>query len=272
MSSVVYDDVAPAPGGALIGLIPATAGAAVLYALKRMEAEEFAQVASAAVTILVGAPLARRTIRRDEERSARSIASSAEAADDGTSSTKRSHVQAGSKLIVNPSAAAVGLVMVLGAATFWLLDVLTSMAGWGSLGFFGEAIPGDDSSQFWTASLRALPLLFLGGLILAVWVAHRLRHRAAGALYTATVFYVMAVIATNMLFANIAERSLTSDDVIIPMVGGAIVFAACFLGDKLGRQTQERFDVMHSAAVQLRTQRSAGRATESSNEASTQRR
>lgn len=229
-------------GAAMVALIPALAAATVEYGLKKAEAGEFSQVASAAAAILVGVPFARQSVRRDEQRAVRSAESQARSSPSASMSSPN--------VIVTPSATTVALAAVLGAAAFWLLDLLTSMLGFGSLQFFGGQLPDDRAETYRALAVRAIPLLLVGVFLIAVWMAHRLHDRAAVALSTAVVLFVAAVLGTNLLFAELSEPpGLSAEDVYIPALSGVMAYVACLLGSRYAARTQHRFDAMRTARL-----------------------
>jgi hypothetical protein len=230
-------------GPALVALVPATAGAAVEYCLKTVEAPEFSQVASAAAVILVGVPFARQAVRRDEQRAMRSAESRAPSSTSPTASFPN--------IVVHPSTTTVALAAVLGAAAFWLLDLLTSMLGYGSLGFFGGQLSDDRGEVYRALTVRAIPLLLVGTFLIAVWMGHRLRDRATVALNTAVVLFVAAVLGTNLLFAELSDPpGLGAEDIYIPLLEGVLAYVVCSLGNRYAAHTQDRFDLMRAARLQ----------------------
>jgi threonine/homoserine efflux transporter RhtA len=136
---------------------------------------------------------------------------------------------------------------VLGAAAFWLTDITTSMFGFGSLGFLGEAVPYDPTEQYLSASLRGTPLQLVAVFAIAVWLSHRLRAAAGPALTQATGLYVAAVVVTNVAFASMGERMLSSAEIIVPLLNGVLVWLVTLVGRGYARRTQPRFDAMRMA-------------------------
>jgi hypothetical protein len=242
MSSIAGTGPGSHPSAAMLAIAPAGAGAVMHFLIRKVggaDAEELAKVASAAVAVLVGVPLTRQAIQRDEQRAVRTAQSNASSSGAATPSPSR--------LITSPSAATVALAAVLAAAAFWLVDLLISFAAYGSLGAFGEQVPYDQAGQYRASAIRGLPLLLIGVFPIAVRLSHRLRDRAGGTLNAAVVLYVLAVIATNRLWAG---GPLILEDVYIPVLGGIAVWGACRLGRGYAARTQDRFDVLQAARLQ----------------------
>ena len=241
MSSIAGTGPGSHPSAAMLAMAPAGAGAVMHYLIRKVggaDAEELAKVASAAVAVLVGVPLTRQAIQRDEQRAVRTAQSNA---------SSGAATQSPPRLITSPSAATVALAAVLAAAAFWLVDLLISFAAYGSLGAFGEQVPYDQAGQYRASAIRGLPLLLVGVFPIVVRLSHRLRDRAGGTLNAAVVLYVLAVIATNRLWAG---GPLILEDVYIPVLGGIAVWGACRLGRGYAARTQGRFDVMQAARLQ----------------------
>jgi hypothetical protein len=214
MSSIAV----PSPGAdvALIALIPVGLAATISFSLRVVGAGEFSEFGAAVVTILAGAPIFRRELRKEKRVSG--------------------HVGA-------PRTIMIGVGAGLGAAVFLLIDIITSMFGYGSLGFFGGSIPDSPAGQFLAASIRGLPLQFGLTFLVATWLGHRLRQGAGLALKVAVPMYILLEIILNIIINNIGYTGVTVQDHIVPTFLSFIVTAAsCFAGWYYARRTQERFD------------------------------
>ncbi|MGH9277131.1 MAG: hypothetical protein ACRD12_03345 [Acidimicrobiales bacterium] len=234
-----HDGASGAPLGAgLLALIPAASGAGAAYLLRTAGAEDFAQVGSAAVILLVGAPLARLAVRRDEGRAV----TAAGAGDD------RVEPGAPSALVVKPGPATIGLAVVLGAAAFVLVDLLASIFAYGSLTFFGTAAPED----FYLAGLvRGLPIVLLAAVPISVAVGHRLRDRWQAALHITVLLYVVGVIGLNAFLNATLNGELTAQHIFFPMIAGGVAYLGCQLGDLWAKRTQARFDLVRAVKLDL---------------------
>jgi hypothetical protein len=250
MSSLAGTDSGSRTSAAVVALIPPTVGAAVHILLSRALGSEESQSygklveAAAAVAVLfVGVPLARQAVQRDEERAVQRAQSNVHSSGVSTPSSPR--------LIVPPSASTIALAAVLGAATFWLLDLLTSILGFGSLQFFGGQLPFGREETYQALAIRAVPLLLIGVFPIAVWTGHRLRDRTQMALNSAVVLFVIAILGTNLLFAELSEPpDLTAADIYIPILEGCLTYIVCLLGSRYAARTQHRFDIMRAARLQ----------------------
>jgi hypothetical protein len=246
MSFVAGADSGSRPSAALLALVPTAAGAVVHFVLgaavgdeNSENASKLVEVVSAAAVILVGAPFARQAVQRDEQRAVQLAESNVDSSGVSTPSSP--------SLIVPPSGATIALAAVLGAAAFWLLDLLISFAAYGSLGAFGEQVPYDDAGRYRTTAIRGLPVLLVGVFPIAVRLSHRLRDRAGGTLKAAVVLYVLAVIATNRLWAG---GPFIPEDIYIPILSCIAVYVACVLGRGYAARTQDRFDLIQAARLQ----------------------
>jgi hypothetical protein len=246
MSSVaVATDPDARPSAILMASVPLFAAAAVDFILRRAGGDDIstvADVASALTAAVTSAPLARHAAHRDKERAMRSTEFNGPSADAVTPSSPN--------VVAPSSTATVALAAVLAAAVFWLIDVLTSIFGWGSLGFFGEEVPHTHAEQFRAAAIRGLPLQIGGVFLIAVWLSHRLRHKAGAALNPAVLLYVLAVIATNVVLTDQAQAQLIAEDVYLPILAGAATFITCLLGYRYANRTQACFDVVQAARLQ----------------------
>lgn len=236
-------------GAALTALIPSVAGACVTFALRTVGAGEFAEVAGAVATILVGIPFLQQATRQDGERAtARSAAwpSTAHA----TSAIRRTEVVA--------SATTVALCVVLATAAFWLTDLLTTWMGIGSLGYLNGEIPDDPSAVAQRVALRALPVFVPVVFLIAVAVGHRLRARAVAALNTAVLLFTIAVLTFNQLLLSHWETiapgqvERTPEDIYLPIVFGVLSWFVCRLGRSFATRTQVQYDAMEAARLRVR--------------------
>jgi hypothetical protein len=213
--------------------VPVLVGAAVALLLRRLDLPEFSEVAGAMIaTLVAGAPFYRRAVEQDEDRAIRE-------------SPRR--IDGRTAPAITAGRATIALSIVLGAAAFWLTDITTSMFGFGSLGFLGEPVPYDPTEQYLSASLRGTPLQVVAVFAIAVWLSHRLRAAAGPALTQATGLYVAAVVVTNVAFASMAERMLSSAEIIVPLLSGVLVWLVTVAGRGYARRTQARFDAMRMA-------------------------
>jgi hypothetical protein len=246
MSSVlVATDPDARPSAILMASVPVLAAAAVNFVLRKAGGDDIstvADVASALTAAVTSAPLTQHAIHRDKERALRSAEFNGPSLDAVTPSSPN--------VVVPSSTATVALAAVLAAAVFWLIDVLTSMFGWGSLGFFGGEVPSTHAEQFRAAAIRGLPFQIGGVFLIAVWLSHRLRHKAGAALNLAVLLYVLAVIATNVVLTNHAQMQFIAEDVYLPILAGVATFVTCLLGYRYANRTQACFDVVRAARLQ----------------------
>jgi cytochrome bd-type quinol oxidase subunit 2 len=89
--------------------------------------------------------------------------------------------------------------------------------------------------------------IVLGAAAFAVWLSHRLRAAARPTLTRATGLYVAAALVTDVAFAIIGERMLSSAEVIVPLLIGVLVWLVTVAGCGYARRTQARFDAMRMA-------------------------
>ncbi|MGW3118494.1 hypothetical protein ACWDBW_15385 [Streptomyces sp. NPDC001107] len=149
-------------------LIPLLAGAITGKILQQAGADEyFAQASVGAVTAVVGVLLVQRSTRQDEQRAVQ-----------GRSATRPSQLPPRPAWVpgdppphVVPSRSTVALSTVLAAAAFWLVDLLTTWVGLGSLGYWSGKVPTDPSAAYRAVALRSLPLLLPAIFLIAVALA-----------------------------------------------------------------------------------------------------
>jgi hypothetical protein len=202
----------------LAALVPALAGAIVAYIMKQLHAEEFGEVATSAAVILVGAPIFKRSRERDRRR-----------------------VGLGHGEV---SGTTVAVSIVLGAAAFWLIDVITSIFGLGVLAAFTTEIYSTPSTAFFLHEmLIALPFMITGSFFVGMWLTRRLREQAMPVSKKAVGLYVITSIAANLtLWDHLGSRGITASDVYLPILGGAVTWITCWAACRYVNATQDRFD------------------------------
>lgn len=153
---------------------------------------------------------------------------------------------------VVPSRTTVVLTMVLGVSAFWLLYLLTTWLGMGSLGYWSGEYPDDPSEVYRAIALRSLPVLLPGVFAVAVAMAHRLHHVARPALITTSALYTAAVLTTNAVLVHHWRSEPLPENVYVPLLLGALAWLVCLLAHWYAARTQELFDALQSVRMELR--------------------
>jgi hypothetical protein len=224
---------------ALTDSIPALVTGILLLVLRTKNAEQIAQVAAGVVVILcAGLPALRRSTNADCRRAA-----PARIVTPPVIGTYRRVV---------PSTTTLVLAVLLGGAAFWLLDLLTTWLGLGSLGYWSGDYPDEPSAVYRAVALRSLPVLLPGVFVLGVAIAHRLHDRAKPALTAVCVIYAAAVLTSNLVLARHWGSETLPEDMYFPFLFGAAAWLVCRVAVWQAARTQEFFDVMQAVRVQLR--------------------
>ena len=226
---------------ALIALIPPFVGAVVAYLLRG--AGEFAQLGGSLVAVLVtGAPLYQRALRGDKKRSA--------------PVQNPQNLSAPTQTAIDAGPLTIALSIVLGAAAFWLIDLLLSLAvsplfttinSYQSLEDYYYYYDADVQSEYIRSSLVSTPLLLAAAFPIAVWLAHRSRDRAYPTLTKAVVLYTVMALATNVVIADTLGATIKPWDIFIPLIVGLLVWAMASFACVYARHTQYRYDAMRTA-------------------------
>ncbi|WP_405650957.1 hypothetical protein [Streptomyces sp. NBC_00019] len=224
---------------ALLAVIPPLLSLSVGFVLHTQDAERVAQVAAGVIAVVTaGLPVLQRSTSADCRRAA------------GPPGPV-THLL-GPRPRVVPSPTTVVLTIVLGVGVFWLLDLLTTWVGLGSLGYWSGEYPSDPSAVYRTVVLRALVVLVPAIFVVAVAMAHRLHDLAGRALLITSVLFTIAVLATNAVLLRHWDSEPMAEDVYVPLVLGAIAWVVCLAGRRYAVRTQELFDLMQAVGVEWR--------------------
>ncbi|MES5820392.1 hypothetical protein [Streptomyces sp. RG80] len=153
---------------------------------------------------------------------------------------------------VEPSTTTVVLTVALGVAVFWLLDLLTTWMGLGSLGYWSGEYPDDPSEIYRAVVLRSLLVLLPGILVVAVAMAHRLHSAAGSALFVTCVLYTVAVLATNLVLVRHWDAEPMAEDVYVPLLLGGSAWLVCLIARRFAARTQEVFDLTQAVKLEMR--------------------
>lgn len=249
--------VAPSSAGfsrlsTLIASVPPLLAASVGLLLHTRNAEQVAQIAAGVTALLMaGLPLLQRSTTADCRRAAGPAAEVVPV-----------H---GPRPRIMPSPRTVVLTTALGVAAFWLLYLLTTWLGLGSLGYWSGEYPDDPSAVHRAVALRSLPVLLPGVFVVAVAMAHRLREAAKPVLLTTGVLYTVAVLVTNAVLVHHWGSEPLPENVYVPLLLGALAWLVSLTAHWYAARTQEVFDVLQAVRVELRRAAtdSAGRDEES---------
>jgi hypothetical protein len=224
---------------ALLAVIPPLLSAAIGLVLHTQNAEQIAQIAAGVATLVaVGLPLLQRSTSADCRRAAGSPG-------------QVTHLL-GPRPRVVPSRTTVALTVALGVAVFWLLDLLTTWVGLGSLGYWSGEYPSDPSAIYRTVVLRALMLLVPAVFVVAVAMAHRLHDAAGLALLATSVLFSFAVLVTNGVLLRHWGSEPMAEDVYVPLLLGVIAWLVGLAARRYAARTQELFDLMQAVRVDWR--------------------
>jgi hypothetical protein len=235
------------PAAVLRALVPLLVGGTAGWVLQQAGAEaQFAQIAGTAVAAVTGALLVRRAVCEDERRAARDPNGTRTSRALGPGGTHSDSLPG-----VRPSHGTVALCAVLAGAAFWLIDLVATWVGLGSLGYWSNRLPYDPSAVCRSVALRSLPLFVPAVFLVAVSIGHRLRARSGPALTAGVLLYTAAVLLTNQVLARHWNTEPLPEDVSLPLLFGAAALLICHLAWWYAGRTQARFDALRVARTAL---------------------
>ncbi|MEU6142927.1 hypothetical protein ABZ848_21470 [Streptomyces sp. NPDC047081] len=231
---------AAAPGmTTLLQAIPPLLSGALSLMLHTSDADKIAQVAAGVTTLVaLGWPFLQRSTSADCRRA--------------VDPPGQVPPLIGPRPRITPSPTTVVLTVALGVAVFWLLDLLTTWMGLGSLGYWSGKYPSDPSEIYRAVVLRSLLVLLPGIFVLAVAMAHRLHEVAASALFVTSVLYTVAVLTTNLVLVRHWDSEPMAEDIYVPLVLGASAWLVCLLARRYAMRTQALFDLTQAVREQWR--------------------
>jgi len=148
---------------------------------------------------------------------------------------------------VAPSVATKTLLTVLAAFTFWMLDVITSLIGYGTLFFESgdllyRPVTNDwNDDAFRMAAPRGTVLLFLFAIPVVVFFARRLRSAAQVGLPIAIGIYGVGIFASNLYMERRAGGEMVTSLTWAWMFAGVLaLLVACAIGRRLAARTGNR--------------------------------
>ncbi|WP_210587270.1 hypothetical protein [Streptomyces sp. GESEQ-35] len=224
---------------AVLASIPPALAAAVGLLLRTQNAEQVAQLAAfIAVLVTAGVPWLQRSAGADCRRAAGRTGGV-------------THLTGPLPRIV-PSTTTVVLSVALGAAAFWLLYLLTTWLGLGSLGYWSGEYPSDPSEVHRAVALRCLPVLLPGVFAIGVAMAHRLHDKARPALLITSALFTIAVLVTNAVLVHHWGSEPLPEYVYVPLVLGGLAWLVCHAARRYAARTQHLFDLMQAVRVEFR--------------------
>ncbi|MFJ3669386.1 hypothetical protein ACIPSE_23325 [Streptomyces sp. NPDC090106] len=237
---------ADSPGlSLLLQAVPPLLTGALTLLLHTSNADQVAAVAAGVFTLVVaGWPFLQRSVNADCRR----------AAGPPGQVTRLT----GPAPRVTPSTTTVVLTVALGVAVLWLLDLLCTWMGMGSLGYWSGDYPTEPSEVYRAVVLRGLLVLLPGVFVVAVAMAHRLHEVAHSALLVTSVLYTVAVLVTNLVLVRHWHTEPMAEDVYVPLALGASAWLVCLAGRRYALRTQALFDLTQAVRVEWRRQ-AAGR-------------
>ncbi len=228
---------------AVMASIAPVVGSVVTLVLRSRDAEQVAQVVVGVLTLIAtGLPLLQRSTLADCRRAARPGQSPLPVL--------------GPPLRIVPSRTTVVLSAALGVAAFWLLYLLTTWLGLGSLGYWSGKYPSDPAAVYRAVALRSLVFLLAGIFALAVAIAHRLRQRAQPVLTLAVVLYTGAVLLTNLVLVHHKGSEPLPENILVPLLLGVLAWPVCRAACRRAARTQDFFDLVQE--LRARSHRSVG--------------
>ncbi len=229
----------PAWPSAVLASIAPVVGSVVTLVLRSRDAEQVAQLVVCVLTLIAtGLPLLQRSTRADCRR----------AAPPGDVPLP----DLGPPPRIVPSRTTVVLSGALGVAAFWLLYLLTTWVGLGSLGYWSGEYPSDPSAVYRAVALRSLVFLLGGIFCLAVAIAHRLHERAQPVLTVTVVLYTAAVLLTNLVLVHHRGSEPLPENIHVPLLLGALAWPVCVAACRRAARTQEFFDLVQALKARLR--------------------
>ncbi|MFC8434001.1 hypothetical protein [Streptomyces sp. NPDC057253] len=239
MSTSPYQAAAGPRASAVLQALPPLLAAAITLLLHTSNAEQIAQLGGcAAGLILAGLPLLQRSTNADCRRAAGPPG-------DGTRIV-------GPRPRIVPSGTTVALTVALGVVAFWLLDLVATWVGLGSLGYWSGDYPSDPSEAYRAVALRGLPILAPGVFVVAVALAHRLHDLAGPALLVTSVLYTVALLVTNAVMVSHRNTEPLPENVYLPILLGVLAWLVCRVGQWYAVRTQELFDLVQAVRMELR--------------------
>ncbi|MFH8468018.1 hypothetical protein [Streptomyces sp. NPDC017991] len=224
---------------AALQALPPLLTAVLTCLLHTTDAEQIAQVGACAFgLVLAGLPVLQRSTDADCRRAA------------GPPGACTRIV--GPRPRIEPSTTTVVLTVALGVAAFWLLDLVATWVGLGSLGYWSGEHPSDRSEVYRSVALRGFPILGFGVFAAAVAMAHRLHDRARSALFLTCVLYTVALLVTNAVMVSHWDDEPLPENVYLPVVLGASAWLVCDVGRRYAERSQELFDLVQALKLQLR--------------------
>ncbi|MBQ0855265.1 hypothetical protein ACFU9Y_46800 [Streptomyces sp. NPDC057621] len=207
--------------------------------LHTTDAEQIAQVGACAFgLILAGLPVLQRSTNADCRRAAGPPGESTRIV--------------GPRPRIEPSTTTVVLTVALGVAAFWLLDLVATWVGLGSLGYWSGKHPSDQSEIYRSVALRGFPILGFGVFAVAVAMAHRLHDRARPALFLTSVLYTVSLLVTNAVMVSHWDSEPLPENVYLPVLLGALAWLVSDVGRRYAERTQVLFDLVQAIKLQLR--------------------
>lgn len=153
---------------------------------------------------------------------------------------------------IDPSPATVAVTVSLGVAALWLLYLLTTWLGLGSLGYWSGRYPSDPSEVYRAVALRSLLVLLPGVFAVAVAMAHRLHGVAGPALFATCIGYTGAVLATNAVLVRHWGSEPLPENVYVPVVLGTLAWVVCLVARRRAARTQELFEFIQAVRMEWR--------------------
>lgn len=153
---------------------------------------------------------------------------------------------------IAPSPATVAVTVSLGIGAFWLLYLLTTWLGLGSLGYWSGEYPSDPSEIYRAVALRSLLVLLPGVFVVAVAMAHRLHGVAGPALFVTCAGYTGAVLATNAVLVRHWNSEPLPENLYVPVLLGVLAWVACLVARRRAERTQELFDFIQAVRMEWR--------------------
>ncbi|MGW7302465.1 hypothetical protein [Streptomyces sp. NPDC054829] len=223
----------------VLAMIPPVLAAAAGLLLHSQDAERVAQLAAVLTALITaGVPVLHRSTGADCRR----------AADDCGHVT---HLTGPLPRIV-PSATTVALSLALGVAAFWLLYLLSTWLGLGSLGYWSGEYPSDPSEVYRKVALRGLPVLVPGVFAIGVAMAHRLHGLARPVLLLTSVLFTVSVLVSNAVLVRHRRSEPLPEDVYVPLLLGALAWLVCLAARAYAARTQRLFDLMQAVRLEYR--------------------
>lgn len=239
MSTTSSQTAVSARMAAVLASIPPALAAAVGLLWHTQNAEQVAQLAAfVAVLITAGVPWLQRSTGADCRRAT-------------APGGEPTHLPGPLPRIV-PSTTTVLLSLSLGVAAFWLLYLLTTWLGLGSMGYWSGEYPDDPSEAYRSVALRGLPVLVPGVFVVAVAMAHRLHYLARPALLVTSVLFTITALVTNAVLVHHWRSEPLPENVYVPLLLGVLVWLVCHAARKYAARTQELFDLMQAVRMEFR--------------------